>query len=160
MAVTALEVVVPALASIITASGTILTFRWQEESKRKKDERENQITLWNKVDEIVDERVRELREDRDRIKKEADQAYQDRNRLSTEVLQMQREIAILKSKQQESELHKQQAMTRMRHEVGVFSSRNTALTAENSELKTQVEFLLQESKQLRQQLSDVQQCPN
>lgn len=162
MAVTALEVLVPALASIITAAGTILTFRWQEETKRKKDERENQITIWNKVDEIVDERVAEIRADRDEVKAQLKTGEKERRRLAEEQSKLKEGNAILKSQISEIQLHREQAINRMRQEVNVLADKKAVLTAENAELRTQVEFLTEENKRLRQQIScsdDVQQQP-
>lgn len=160
MAVTPLEVVVPALASIITAAGTIFTFRWQEETKRKKDERENQITLIHKVDELVDERMAESRADRNEMKAQLRQAEKERRKLAEEQANFKQENAILKSQISEIQLHREQAINRMRQEVNSLFNKNAILTAENAELRTQVEFLTEENKRLRQQINcsdDVQQ---
>jgi chromosome segregation ATPase len=160
MAVSTIEVVAPVAASVITAFGTILTFRWQEESKRKKDDRENQLTIWSKVDEIVDERVKELRSDRDQLKKEAEEAKKERNQVSSELYALQREVAVLKSENEEIKLHRTQSINRMRQELNEFGRRNTALTAENAEMKTQLDFLHRENQELKQQLAHVQQQPD
>ena len=160
MAVSALEVVVPALAGIISAAGTILTIRWQEETKRKKDERENQITIWNKVDEIVDERVDEIRADRDEMKLQLRQGEKERKRLAEDQAKLKEGNAILKSQISEIQLHREQAINRMRHEVNSLVEKHTILLAEKAELQIQVDLLRQEAQELRQQLCDVQQQSN
>nr|WP_290226319.1 hypothetical protein [Trichocoleus desertorum] len=164
MAVTPLEVVVPALAGIITAGGTILTFRWQEETKRKKDERENQVTLINKVDELVDERMAESRADRNEMKTQLRQAEKERRKLAEEQATLKEANAILKSQISEIQLHREQAINRMRQEVNVLFDKKTVLTAENAELRTQLESLAEENSRLRQQINcsseDVQQQPH
>lgn len=160
MAVTPIEVIAPVAASIITAVGTILTFRWQEESKRKKDERDNQMNIWKMVDEVVDERVAELRADRDQQKKEAEEAKKERNQIASELFGLHREVAVLKAENEEIKLHRTQAINRMREELNEFGRRNMALTAENAELKTQLDFLHKENQELKQQLAHVQQQPD
>src|SRR6478672_7735201 len=130
MAVTPLEVIVPALASIITATGTIFTLRWQEETKRKQHERENQITIWNKVDEIVDERVAEIRADRDEVKAQLKEGERERRRLAEDQAKLKEANAILKSQISEIQLHREQAINRMRQELGSLNEKNTILLAE------------------------------
>jgi|GEM_PF-5120324 len=159
MAVTPLEVIVPALASIITATGTIFTLRWQEETKRKQHERENQITIWNKVDEIVDERVAEIRADRDEVKAQLKEGERERRRLAEDQAKLKEANAILKSQISEIQLHREQAINRMRQELGSLHEKNTILLAEKAELQTQLGLLRQENQELRQELN-VQQQPH
>jgi chromosome segregation ATPase len=153
MAVTPLEVIVPALASIITATGTIFTLRWQEETKRKQHERENQITIWNKVDEIVDERVAEIRADRDEVKAQLKEGERERRRLAEDQAKLKEANAILKSQISEIQLHREQAINRMRQELGSLHEKNTILLAEKVELQTQLGLLRQENQELRQELN-------
>jgi len=161
------EVIAGAAAGIITALGTVIVARWQEESKRQSEAGKNKLDLLAKVDEMVDERVAELRADRDQLKSEAEEARRDReaakkerNQIADELFTMQREIAVLKAENEEVKLHRTQAINRMREELNEFNRRNMALTGENAELKTQVSFLMEENKQLRQQINDLQQCPS
>lgn len=126
-----LTALIASSAAIVSAVGTILVSRQQEKHKQ-------QVFLTEKVDEIIDERVSELRADRDRLKIEADHGWQERNRLSLEVLALQQEMAVLKTKLHEIELHRAQAITRMRHEVRIYSERYMVLLTENAELRTKL----------------------
>ena len=161
------EVVAGAAAGIVGAFGTIVIARWQEDTKRQSEAGKNKLDLMAKLDEMVDERVAEIRADRDQLKREVEEAKKDReqakkerNQIGEELFAMHREIAVLKAENEEIKLHRTQALNRMRDEVNEFNRRNMALTGENAELKTQVSFLMEENKQLRQQINDLQQCPN
>lgn len=123
-----LNTLAPVLSGIIGAIGAILIARWQEEGK-------SQVFLTEKVDEIVDERVSELRAERDQLRAEMQQAWQERNQLSLQLLSLREEIAVLRNKQKELELHRQQAITRMRHEIKAYSERYLILLTENTELR-------------------------
>jgi chromosome segregation ATPase len=157
MAVTALEVILPAVSSIITAAGTIITLRWQEETKRKQHERENQITMLDKVDELVDERLAESRADRAEMKGQLRQAEKERKRLAEEQISLKEANAVLRSQISEIQLHREQAINRMRQELNALGDKNTVLLAQNVELETQLTALQRENQQLRQQLADVRQ---
>lgn len=144
---------IPALGGIIGAVGTIMIARWQQKGQ-------SQVFLTQKVDEIIDERVSEMKADRDNFKTQLEQAWQERNQLSVEQMKMRETVASLKTKIQDIELHRAQALTRMRHEVNAIGRKNTVLLAKNAELETQLNLLQQENQQLRQQINELQQRPD
>lgn len=141
---------IPALAGIIGAIGTILIARWTQQGQQK-------VFLTEKVDEIVDERVAELRADRDAVRAELRVGEEERQRLFEGQFKLREANAILKSKITEIQLHREQAINRMRRELSAFQDKNTALFAKNAEMEAQIQFLQQENQKLRQQIHDVQQ---
>lgn len=157
MALSALEVVAPVAASVITALGTIVTFRWQEETKRKQHDRDTQLLLWQKVDEVVDERVAEIRKDRDEVKKQLRKGQEERERLFSEQSGLKESNAILKSTISDLQLQREQAINRMRRELNSALEKNTVLFARNADLEAQILMLQQENALLLQELSNVQQ---
>lgn len=121
----------PALAGIISAVGTIFIAKWQEEGK-------NQIFMTQKVDEIVDERVSELKTERDRLQAEIERFYEIREKLTEQLIQNRERIKSLENNYHELQLQRNQAITRMRHEIGEYGKRYTTLLAENTQLRIQL----------------------
>lgn len=140
----------PAASGIIAAIGTILIARWTQEGQQK-------VFLTEKVDEIVDERVAELKADRDAIKTELKLAEQERHKLFSEQGKLRESNALLRSKISEIQLHREQAINRMRRELSASIQKNTVLLAKCSELETQLNLSMQENQQLRQQINELQQ---
>lgn len=121
----------PALAGIISAVGTIVIARWQEQGK-------NQVFMTQKVDEIVDERVSELKAERDRLQAEIERFYEIREKLTEQLIQNRERIKSLENNYHELQLQRNQAMTRMRHEITEYGRRYTILLTENTQFRLQL----------------------
>lgn len=140
---------IPALSGIIAAVGTIVIAGWQHKGQQQQQQNQQQVFLTQKIDEIVDERVAEIRADRDEVKAQLRRADKERQRLFDEQMALKESNAILKAKMNEIQLHREQAINRMRAEVAEFSKKNTLLMAKNIELESQLALIRQENEKLK-----------
>lgn len=131
---TVLVTLISAGAAIIGAIGTILIARWQHEGNQR-------VFMTQKIDEIVDERVAEMRADRDEFKKQLQVGEEERRRLFQNQSSLREANALLKSKINEIQLQREQAINRMRRELNHALEKNTVLFAKNAELETQISLL-------------------
>ncbi len=146
---------IPALSGIIGAVGTIIIARWQHQGQQQQHQNQQQIFLTQKIDEIVDERVAEIRADRDEVKQQLRRADKERQRLFDEQMGLKESNAILKAKMNEIQLHREQAINRMRAEVAEYNKKNTLLMAKNIELEAQLALLRQENERLKHDFAEL-----